>query len=43
MGRCKKVLLFVRLCCCEFQRFNNFFCCHGLSLSFCCSIRESLL
>lgn len=34
VGRCKKVLLFVRLCCCEFQRFNNFFCCHGLSLSF---------
>lgn len=34
VGRCKKILLFVCLCCCEFQRFNNFFCCHGLSLSF---------
>lgn len=34
VGRCKKVLLFVCLCCCESQRINNFFCCHGLSLSF---------
>ena len=34
VGRCKKILLFVCLCCCEFQRINNFFCCHGLSLSF---------
>lgn len=34
VGRCKKVLLFVCLCYCESQRINNFFCCHGLSLSF---------
>ena len=32
--RCKKVFLFVCLCCCKSQRINNFFCCHGLPLSF---------